>query len=161
MNIELYENYFKNDIVGKFKKINQFYQIDMFEFENFVEDLRAGIFQTPLLVLENYNTGTAGQLDNVHDNLSCAFVILDKFNPRALDKISKTTFLKNVENITKQVRKRMITDSEGHCHLMTGLKLESINMAKTEVLADAFMGYRLRFSLEHIDETELVEEDWF
>ncbi len=160
MNLIEYENYFENEIVARYNKLNGFYHIDMFEFDNFINDLRGGKFQTPLLALESYNTGTrASHSDNIHDVISGALVVLDKFDFKRLNKEEKTVFLTQAKEIIKQVRAKILSDSNKPCHLLYGLLPESISIGKTNVIANNFQGFRMQFSFESPDNTEL-NEDW-
>ncbi len=160
MNLTEYENYFKNEIVEAYDRLNNFYHIDMFEFNSFIDDLRGAKFKTPVLVLESYNVGTiANSSDNVHDAITGALVILDKFDFKGLNKENKTMFLTQTEEIIKQVRAKMLIDSNKPCHLLYGLLPESISIGKTNVIAGKFQGFRMQFSIESPDNTEL-SEDW-
>ena len=159
-NLNTYEAYFQ-EIVTNYSNLNGFYHIDLFEFDNFKNDLRGGKFQTPLLILETYNTGTLGNGQyNVHDVLSGALVIFGKFDIKLMKVEDKTTFLAEMETITKEVRNKMIVDKHKNCNAMKGLIIESINIAKTETIAGNFQGFRMEFTLELPNEIKLTESDW-
>ena len=159
MNLIDYENYFENEITARYNRLNDFYHIDMFEFDSFINDLRGGKFQTPFLALESYNIGTiAHNNDNIHDAISGALVIPDKFDHKRLSKAAKTSFLTETEEIIKQVRAKMLTDSMKPCHLFHGLLPDSISICKTNVIADNYQGFRMQFSIESPDNTELSED---
>ena len=161
-NLTQYESYFRDEIVTKYQRINGFYHIDMFEFDSFVRDLRGKKYEVPLLVLEPYTTGTiANYNDNICDAISGALVILGQYDPRTgKDEESKTAFLTSMEEITRQIKNKMIADKKIPYHPIRGLILPSISMAKTEVIANTFQGYRLSFSIETKADMELKTDDW-
>lgn len=156
MTIETYEEYFRN-IVAQYAKLTSFWAIDMFEFKDFEANLRQGKVKTPALVLEHYANSTTGQLNNVHDSLDCAFVILDRFD---IKNLTISEFLVNTERMAKEVRLKMLQDSEKNCAALSGLVLESIHIVKTETIGGSFMGYRISFQIVQVDETVLTAEDW-
>ena len=157
--ISTYQQYFAS-IVKSYSKLNSVYNIDMFEFDSFLQDLRGRKIQVPTLVLEAYQIDTiANGQYNVHNNLSCALTVLGYFDKRKVTYESKTTFLTEMEEIIMQVRAKMLHDSRTHCKLMTGLLPESMKIAKTETIADGFQGFRMTFNIHDTDSTELTE-DW-
>ena len=159
-NLTKYEQYFQN-IANQYKKIEDFYHIDLFEFDNFKNSLRGGNFQTPLLILETYNIGTVGNGQyNIHDIISGALVILGKFDIKQMKPEDKTIFLAEMEQITKEIRNKMIIDKRKNCHQLKGLIIASINIAKTETIASNFQGYRMEFTIELANEIKLTTDDW-
>jgi len=160
-NLSAYEAYFKDEIVGKYNKINGFYNIDLFQFDTFLNDLRGKKFQTPLLILESYDIRlTANTQYNINDVLQGAIVILGNFDIRKLTSESKTVFLTEMETIIKEVRSKMLLDKRQPCHSMRNLVAESIVISKTEILAGEFQGFRMTFTINSPNEPMLNQSDW-
>jgi len=154
--IDQYEKYFEEQIVNKYEKLNSFYRIDMFEWDSFLNDLRHGKIKTPALILESYEEKSSATNNyNVNQHLTGALIILDKFDVHRKRKITKTLFLKNVQHIIKQVQTKMINDSTNNCEIMHGLNLSSFSIAKTDLIASSYEGYRMEFSISNPDGTGL------
>lgn len=159
IDIQSYENYF-NNIVAIYGLLNGFYAVDMFEFDSFLNDLKGGEVPCPALALEYYEEDTSAvNSQNLHDNVSGAIIILDKFDIKYKTPDEKTAFLKKVYDIIKQVKKRMIEDSYEDCNIMFGLDYNSISIKKTDLLAGDYMGYRMEFTIINPDETEF-DDNW-
>lgn len=159
IDIQKYEDYFQA-IVTNYSLLNGFYHVDMFEFDSFLSDLRSKKVPTPCLVLESY-TERANSVNsyNIHDSISGAIIILDDFDVRKKTSENKTAFLKSVQAIIKQIQKRMTIDREDNCHIIQGLNIGSMSIAKTNLVAGAYMGYRMEFTINDPDETEL-DNNW-
>jgi hypothetical protein len=153
--LDKYEEYFRN-LATKYSKIKDFCQIDMFDFNTFVNDLRGNKWLTPLMVLETYNIGTIAQkMDNIHDVFDGALVILDRIDLHKATPALKTTFLGNCEAITKQIRLKMLLDKKKLEYFLSGLIPESMDIAKTDLIAGNYMGYRLNFTIENAIDDKL------
>ena len=159
-NLSEYESYFKA-ISQSYTKLKGFYHIDLFDFQNFLNDLRGSKLKTPLLVLETYNTNTiANGLYNIHDLQQGSLVILGNFDIKTLNPEKKTAFLSELEEITKQIRAKMLFDKRSsQCNPMSGLIPESISISRTETIAGNFQGFRMEFTIEAENEIKL-SEDW-
>jgi len=159
-NLTSYENYFKQ-IADNYPKIKGFYHVDLFELVSFLNDLRAGKFKTPLLVVESYDTNTSANGNyNIHDIQHGAILIIGCFDIKNLNPEKKTLFLTEMEEITKQVRNKMILDKRSaNCSVMKGLIVDSISISRTETIAGNFQGYRMEFVINSENEIEL-SNDW-
>jgi len=156
-----YVKYFKEEIADRFTPLKDFYQIDMFEFKAFEDNLRGGKFKTPLMVLEHYNRNTIARFtDNVHDELHGALVILGKYDIRDTSPATRMQFLIDIETIALQVRLKMIMDHKTPCRPLKGLVIPSMQITKTETIANNFQGYRLEFTIEEKALFELDAESW-
>jgi len=153
--LKTYESYFENEVVGKYEPLKGFFPIDMFDFDNFVNNLKTGKIKQPCLVLESFENSFSGTGYNVSEFTHGAIIILDKFDVRKKEKEVKTLFLQNVRKIIKQVLQKMIEDSNLQCSFLQGLDISSIKIAKTDLIAGQFLGYRMEFSLVNPDETQL------
>jgi hypothetical protein len=144
-----YCRYFKEEIADRFTPIKDFYQIDMFEFKAFEDNLRGGKFKTPLLILEHYSRNTiARYTDNLHDELHGALVVLGKYDIRDTSPDLRMKFLTEIEAIILQIRLKMIMDYKTPCRPLKGLIVPSMQIQKTETIANNFQGYRLEFTIE-------------
>jgi len=159
--VETYENYFKTEILDKYAKIKRIINIDLFDFDTFLNELKS--YKTadyPILVLENYQVKTiANHQHNIHNALSCGLSVLNFFDVRKKDVLTKSAFLTEMEHIILQIRKKMLDDSERNCMFLSGLIPDSIGIGKTETLAGGYLGYRMSFFIEDTDTTEL-DNDW-
>jgi len=154
-----YELYFKQ-ISESYTKLKGFYHIDLFDFQNFLNDLRGEKFKTPLLILESYNTNTLyNGLYNINDVHHGAFTVLGNFDIKTLNPEKKTLFLSELEEITKQILTKMLMDKRSsQLNPMNGLIPESISISRTETVAGSFQGFRMEFTIETENEIKLSQE---
>jgi len=145
--IKLLSNYFEKSIFDCRESIKTFHELDMFKFDKFEQDLRAGQFESNVLVVEDYQTSTiANNLSNVFESYSCAFVLLSRYNIRTQE--NKTEFLDNLEYEINQIKAKMIYDKKQKCHFIKGLDVSSMTINRAADIAEHAI-FRCSFNFEH------------
>lgn len=156
-----YEAYFKR-IADYYSEIKDFYHIDLFRMNEFENDLRGKKYTTPLLVLESYDIDLiANGIDNIHDVISGALVLLDEFDVKAFTQATMTEFIRKNEVRIKAIRDRMLLDYQHvYSYHIRGLEPNSLKIRQTDVIAARFQGFRLSFSIAVPHDLDLVESEW-
>ncbi len=158
VDLTVYNAYFE-DIVKNFSLLNGFYELDMNEWEQFVNDLRGNQVPSPCLVLEDFELapgiGGSGSFVNTVEG---AVAVLGQYDPREIG-LSPTAFLNYILYITTQVRAKMVVDKQNGCNLMKHLDIRSLRLTRIEKVGE-FVGFRMPVRLTVEDRTLLDRGEW-